>query len=122
VRDDMAMEIMNPDGVKKEDLRGKVMVSKDLVSYQDGAVVSRTLISKSVGTVTVFSFDEGQGLSEHTAPYDAMVEILDGEADITISGKTQRVKAGEMIIMPVNQPHALHGVKAFKMMLIMIRA
>jgi len=122
VRDDMAMEIMNPDGVKKEDLRGKVMVSKDLVSYQDGAVVSRTLISKSVGTVTVFSFDEGQGLSEHTAPYDAMVEILDGEADITISGKTQRVKAGEMIIMPANQPHALHGVKAFKMMLIMIRA
>jgi len=122
VRDDMAMEIMNPDGVKKEDLRGKVMVSKDLVSYQDGAVVSRTLISKSVGTVTVFSFDEGQGLSEHTAPYDAMVEVLDGEADITISGSTQRVKAGEMIIMPANQPHALHGVKAFKMMLIMIRA
>ena len=118
----MAMEMMNPDGVKKEDLRGKVMVSRDLVSYQDGAVVSRTLINKSVGTVTVFSFDEGQGLSEHTAPYDAMVEILDGEADITISGNTQRVKAGEMLIMPANQPHALHGVKAFKMMLIMIRA
>ncbi len=118
----MALEMMNPDGAKKEDLRGKVLVSKDLVAYQDGAVVSRTLISKSVGTVTVFSFDEGQGLSEHTAPYDAMVEILDGEADITISGSTQRVKAGEMLIMPANQPHALHGVKAFKMMLIMIRA
>jgi quercetin dioxygenase-like cupin family protein len=118
----MPMEMMNPDGAKKEDLIGKVMVSKDLVSYQVGAVVSRTLINKNVGTVTVFSFDQGQGLSEHTAPYDAMVEILDGEAEITIAGKKQLVKEGEMLIMPANQPHALHGVKAFKMMLIMIRA
>jgi quercetin dioxygenase-like cupin family protein len=118
----MPMEMMNPDGAKKEDIIGKVMVSKDLVSYQDGAVVSRTLINKGVGTVTVFSFDQGQGLSEHTAPYDAMVEILDGEAEITIAGKKQLVKEGEMLIMPANKPHALHGVKAFKMMLIMIRA
>lgn len=118
----MSNEMMNPDGVKKEDLRGKVMMSKDLVAYQEGAVVSRTLINKGVGTVTVFSFDQGQGLSEHTAPYDAMVEILDGEAEITIAGKMQLVKAGEMLIMPANQPHALHGAKAFKMMLIMIRA
>ncbi|MCX6651203.1 MAG: cupin domain-containing protein [Methanomassiliicoccales archaeon] len=118
----MPMEMMNPEGAKKEDLRGKVMVSKDLVSYQEGAVVSRTLINKNVGTITVFSFDQGQGLSEHTAPYDAMVEILDGEAEITIAGKKHLVKEGEMLIMPANQPHALHGVKAFKMMLIMIRA
>ncbi|MCG7845036.1 MAG: cupin domain-containing protein [Methanomassiliicoccales archaeon] len=118
----MANEMMNPDGVKKENIIGRVMVSKDLVGYQDGAVVSRTLVSKSVGTVTVFAFDQGQGLSEHTTPYDAMVEILDGEAEITIAGKMQLVKAGEMLIMPANQPHALHGVKAFKMMLIMIRA
>ncbi|HRU12181.1 MAG TPA: cupin domain-containing protein [Methanomassiliicoccales archaeon] len=118
----MTKEMLNPDGVGKEDLRGKVMVSKDLVSYQDGAVVSRTLVNKPVGTVTVFSFDEGQGLSEHTAPYDAIVEILDGEADITISGRAQRVRAGEMVIMPANHPHALHGVKRFKMMLTMIRA
>ncbi|OPX61058.1 MAG: Cupin domain protein [Methanomassiliicoccales archaeon PtaB.Bin134] len=116
------MEMMNPDGAKKESILGRVMVTKDLVAYQDGAVVSRTLINKSVGTVTVFSFDQGQGLSEHTAPYDAMVEVLDGEVEVTISGQTQLLKAGEMVIMPANQPHALHGVKAFKMMLIMIRA
>lgn len=118
----MSNEILNPDGARKEELKGRVMVTKDLVAFQDGAVVSRTLINKSVGTVTIFSFDQGQGLSEHTAPYDAMVEILDGEAEITVSGKMQLVKAGEMMIMPANQPHALHGVKAFKMMLIMIRA
>lgn len=118
----MTKEMLNPDGVGKEDLRGRVMVSKDLVSYQDGAVVSRTLVNKPVGTVTVFSFDEGQGLSEHTAPYDAIVEILDGEADITISGRSQRVKAGEMVIMPANNPHALYGATRFKMMLTMIRA
>ena len=118
----MAMEIINPEGARKEGLVGKVMVTKDLVAYQDGAVVSRTLINKGVGTVTVFSFDKGQGLSEHTAPYDAMVEVLDGEVEVTISGQTQMLKAGEMIIMPANQPHALHGVQAFKMMLIMIRA
>jgi len=116
------MEMMNPDGAKKESLLGKVMVSKDLVAYQEGAVVSRTLINKSAGTVTVFSFDQGQGLSEHTTPYDAMVLVLDGEVEITISGNAQLLRAGEMIIMPANHPHALHGVKAFKMMLIMIRA
>lgn len=118
----MKKELIGLDGEKKNDVIGKVLVSKDLVSYQAGAVVSRTLIDKSVGTVTVFSFDEGEGLSEHTAPYDAMVEIIDGEAEITIAGKKNLVKAGEMLIMPANQPHALRGVKAFKMMLIMIRA
>jgi quercetin dioxygenase-like cupin family protein len=93
-----------------------------LVSYQDGAVVSRTLIDKSVGTVTIFAFARGQGLSEHTAPYDALVYIFDGESDITISGRTLRLKSGDITIMPADQPHALKAVTGFKMMLVMIRA
>ena len=92
-----------------------------LVSYQKGAVVSKTLIDKKAETVTVFAFAEGQGLSEHTAPFDAMVSILDGEADITISGKSFHLKAGEMITMPANKPHALKAIKPFKMMLVMRR-
>lgn len=107
---------------QKEDLRGKALKAKDLVGYDDGAVVSRTIIQKPVGTVTIFSFDKGQGLSEHTAPFDAMVEILDGEAEISIDRKPVLVKAGEFIIMPANKPHALHAVKKFKMALIMIKA
>jgi quercetin dioxygenase-like cupin family protein len=94
----------------------------DMVAYQDGAVVSKTLIDKKSGTLTLFAFGKGQGLSEHTAPYDAFVNMLDGEADITISGRTVRAKAGEMIIMPGNQPHALQAVTSFKMMLVMIRS
>lgn len=93
-----------------------------LVDYQKGSVVSRTIIDKKVGTVTLFAFDEGQGLSEHTAPYDAMVYIIDGEAEVTISAKPLFVKGGEMIIMPANEPHALRATKRFKMMLVMIRA
>jgi len=92
-----------------------------LVSYQKGAVVSKTLVDKKAETVTIFAFAEGQGLSEHTAPFDAMVSILDGEADITISGKSFHLKAGEMITMPANKPHALHAIKPFKMMLVMRR-
>ena len=107
---------------QKEDLTGKALKAGDLVSYDKGAVVSRTIIQKKTGTVTIFSFDKGQGLSEHTAPFDAMVEILDGEAAVTISGKPQTVKAGEFIIMPAGKPHALHAVKKFKMALIMIRS
>ena len=106
----------------KEDLRGKALKAKDLVGYDKGAVVSRTILEKKTGTVTIFSFDKGQGLSEHTAPFDAMVEILDGEAEIMIAGKPNKVKAGEFIIMPANKPHALKAVKRFKMALIMIRA
>jgi quercetin dioxygenase-like cupin family protein len=94
----------------------------DLITYQEASVVSRTLIDKKAGTVTLFAFDEKQGLSEHTAPYDALVQITDGEADITISGKTHRVKEGEMIIIPANHPHALKAVKRFKMLLTMTRA
>ena len=94
----------------------------DLVDYQKGSVVSRTILEKETGTVTLFAFDQGQGLSEHTAPYDALVYILDGEADITISGRTHQLSVGEMIIMPANEPHALKAVKKFKMLLIMIRS
>lgn len=94
----------------------------DLVDYQEGAVVSRTIIDKKTGTVTVFAFDEGQGLSEHTAPFDALVYLLDGEAEITISGKTLHLKEGEIVIMPANQPHALKAVKKFKMVLAMIKS
>ena len=94
----------------------------DLVEYQEGSVVSRTLIDKKAGTVTLFAFDEGQGLSEHTAPYDALVYLVDGEAEVTISGRVYRLKKGEMIIMPANQPHALRAVKRFKMVLTMVRA
>jgi quercetin dioxygenase-like cupin family protein len=94
----------------------------DLVEYQEGSVVSRTLIDKKAGTVTLFAFDEGQGLSEHTAPYDALVYLVDGEAEVTISGRVYRLKKGEMIIMPANQPHALRAVKRFKMVLMMVRA
>ncbi len=93
----------------------------DLIQYQEGSVVSRTVIDKETGTVTLFAFDEGQGLSEHTAPFDALVHILDGEAEVTISGKTFPLKKGEMVIMPANQPHALKATKRFKMILTMIR-
>ncbi len=94
----------------------------DLVSYQEGSVVSRTLIDKKVGTVTLFAFDADQGLSEHTAPYDALVYIFDGEAEVTISGKPIQLKKGEATIMPANEPHALKATTQFKMMLIMIRS
>jgi len=95
--------------------------ANDLLDYQEGSVVSRTLIDKKTGTVTLFAFDEGQGLSEHTAPFDALVHIIDGEAEITISGKALHMKGGEMVIMPANEPHALRALKRFKMILIMIR-
>jgi quercetin dioxygenase-like cupin family protein len=105
-----------------EKLVGQVMRLADLVDYQDGAVVSREILNKKTGTVTLFAFAAGQGLSEHTAPFDALVQLLDGEADITISGKTLHLKKGEMVIMPANQPHALKAVSRFKMILTMIRS
>jgi quercetin dioxygenase-like cupin family protein len=94
----------------------------DLVEYQEGSVVSRTILDKKTGTVTFFAFDRGQGLSEHTAPFDALVHLLDGEAEIIISGKALRLKEGEMVIMPANQPHALRAIEKFKMILTMIRS
>ncbi len=105
-----------------EKLGGQVLRPAELINYQEGAVVSRTLVNKNAGTVTLFAFDEGEGLSEHTAPFDALVSLLDGEADITVSGKTVRAAAGTMVILPANQPHALAAITRFKMMLTMIRA
>ena len=93
-----------------------------VIDYQDGAVVSREIIKKETGTVTVFAFDKGQGLSEHTAPFDAMVQILDGTATIRISGTNHTVSAGQFIIMPANEPHALDATERFKMMLVMIKS
>jgi len=103
-------------------LDAQVVNPSELVAYQDGAVVSREIVSQKTGTVTLFAFDEGQGLSEHTAPFDALVLVLDGEAEITIAGMPFRVRAGEMILMPAHKPHALKAVQRFKMMLVMIRA
>jgi quercetin dioxygenase-like cupin family protein len=94
----------------------------ELAAYQDGSVVSRALLKRSGGTITFFAFDSGQGLSEHTAPFDAVAHVLEGEADITISGKTVRVAQGELVLMPANQPHALSARTRFKMLLTMIRS
>jgi quercetin dioxygenase-like cupin family protein len=94
----------------------------DLGDYQEGSVLSRTLIDKKEGTVTFFAFDGGQGLSEHTAPFDALVYVIEGEAEIVISGNPHRVKGGEIILMPANEPHSLEAVKKFKMLLTMIRS
>lgn len=104
-----------------EGLRGKAMGMADLVGYQEGAVVSRTLIDKPAGTVTLFSFDAGQGLSEHTAPFDAMVNVVDGEAEVSIGGQPHVVRTGEMIIMPADVPHALRAHQRFKMLLVLVR-
>jgi quercetin dioxygenase-like cupin family protein len=94
----------------------------ELVDYQDGSVVSRTLIEKKTGTVTLFAFSKGQALSEHTAPFDAMVYILEGKVEITISGSLYNLEAGKMIIMPANKPHALKALDDFKMLLTMIKS
>ena len=91
------------------------------VTYALGSIVSKTLLKKDTGNITLFSFDKGQGLSEHTSPYDAVVYILDGEAEIAIGGKKQVVRTGEMLIMPANVSHALHAASQFKMLLILIR-
>jgi quercetin dioxygenase-like cupin family protein len=93
-----------------------------LVEYQPGSVVSREVLKKPTGTVTVFAFDAGQGLSEHTAPFDALVYLLDGEVQITIAGKPIVAKEGDIVIMPANQPHALKAVERFRMLLVMIRS
>lgn len=105
-----------------ENLAGRVLHMADLAGYQEGAVVSRTLINQKTGTVTLFAFDAGQELSEHTAPYDAFVQVLEGETDITIAGQPHHLKAGEAIIMPANDPHAVKALTQFKMMLTMIRS
>jgi quercetin dioxygenase-like cupin family protein len=93
-----------------------------LAAYQDGAVVSRTLLKRTGGTITLFAFDDGQSLSEHTAPFDAVAYVLEGEAEISIAGTPVRVPAGEMVLMPANQPHAVNARGRFKMLLTMIRS
>ncbi len=103
-----------------DDLAGAFNIGK-LAVYQEHSIVSRELIRKPAGTMTVFAFDKGEGLSEHTAPFDAVVYILEGEAEIRIDGKPHVVKEGEMIIMPANKPHALGAISRFKMLLIMIK-
>jgi len=104
--------------------KGGIQITRlvDLADYQKGSIVSRTIIDKKAGTVTFFAFDEGQGLSEHTAPFDALVYLLDGEAEVTISGKPFHLKGGEMVVMPANDPHALKAITRFKMILTMIRS
>jgi quercetin dioxygenase-like cupin family protein len=105
-----------------EQLKAQAVKLAELVDYQDGSVVSREIISKQAGTVTLFAFDKGQGLSEHTAPFDALVYVFDGEAEIVISGKPLRLGEGEIVIMPANHPHSLKAIKRFKMVLTMIKA
>jgi quercetin dioxygenase-like cupin family protein len=102
-------------------LIGQTVTLADIAAYSSGSIVSREVLRKETGTVTVFAFDAGQGLSEHTAPFDAMVCVLDGEAEVLIAGKAHQVGAGQMIIMPANKPHALNARQRFKMMLVMIR-
>jgi quercetin dioxygenase-like cupin family protein len=104
-----------------EHLMSKAIPMAGLVEVQANAVVSRTVITKKAGTVTLFAFDKGQGLSTHSAPYDAMVWILDGAVKITIDGKDLRAKAGDMVIMPANRPHALKAIQPFKMALVMVK-
>ena len=108
---------MSEKSIKKE-----ILNLGSLLDYQEGSVVSRALINKDVGTVTLFSFDKDEGLSEHTAPFDALVYVFDGEAEIIISGEKFLLKNGQMIIMPANEPHALKAKEKFKMMLIMIKS
>jgi len=107
---------------KPGDLNARATMLKNLVEYGANSIVSREIIKKQTGTVTVFAFDQRQGLSEHTAPFDALVYIIDGEALITISGNNHSLKAGEMIIMPAHEPHALMATKKFKMLLVMIKS
>lgn len=106
----------------QDTLKGKAISLTGSTPYAEGSVVSKTLINKKVGTITMFAFDEGQGLSEHTAPYDAFVQLVEGNAEITIGGAKVKAKAGDFIIMPANVPHSVKAVKRFKMLLVMIRA
>jgi quercetin dioxygenase-like cupin family protein len=113
--------LMTADPRETSELQG-VIGQSGLVEYQSGSVVSRTLIKKSAGTVTAFAFDAGEGLSEHTAPYDALVLGIDGEAEISIAGVVHRVSVGQLLKLPAGQPHAVRAITPFKMLLVMIRA
>ncbi len=104
-----------------DEVTPKVEILKEMVEYQEGAVVSRTIMDKPQGTVTLFAFAEGEGLSEHTTPYDALVQVMDGEVEITIGGKAFHLGEGEMIVMPAEIPHALRALGRFKMLLVMVK-
>lgn len=105
----------------REQLKEKVLVISDLIAYQPGTVASRMIVFEKAGTITIFSFDAGEGLSEHSAPYDAILTVTEGEAEVQIAKKPFTVKAGEMIILPANKPHAVFAHQRFKMLLTMIR-
>jgi quercetin dioxygenase-like cupin family protein len=107
---------------KKTSLLGQVLTTNELVEYQPDAVVSRTLIDKKASTVTMFAFDEGQGLSEHTSPFDALVQVVDGKTEISVSGHAHHLGAGQMIIMPALEPHSVKALTKLKMLLVMVRA
>jgi quercetin dioxygenase-like cupin family protein len=107
---------------EKENQKPKVQALSELVSYQGGSVVSREIIRKHTGTITVFAFDKGQGLSEHIAPFDALVQLLEGDAEVTISGIPYRLKGGVFIILPAGLPHALRAMDRFKMLLVMVKS
>lgn len=113
---------MDDDSKKRAEILSQALDLQSIIEYQTNAVVSSEIMNKKTGTVTVFAFDQGQGLSEHTAPFDAFVYIIDGAAEITISGKKYLLKAGEMIIMPAHEPHAVKASKRFKMLLVMIKS
>jgi quercetin dioxygenase-like cupin family protein len=115
--------VSTPQGQNKGEIPvAEVVRLTDLVNYQEGSVVSRTIVKRATGTVTLFAFDESQGLSEHTAAFDAVAHVLEGEAEITVAGKAIRTTAGEAVLMPANQPHSLKALVRFKMLLTMIRS
>ena len=113
---------MNNEQDQNHEVIAEVKQLGELLQYQDGAIVSRVLLKNKGGTVTLFAFDKGEGLSEHTAPFDALVVNIDGEADVEIAGKSFRVRHGETITLPANRPHAVRATTQFKMLLIMVRA
>jgi quercetin dioxygenase-like cupin family protein len=115
------METSDKPDKKRDELKGKVLQLKDLVNYNEGTVASRMIIARKAGNITIFSFDENEGLSEHTAPFDAVVTILEGESEVWVSGKTFTMKSGDTIIFPANVPHALSAITKFKMSLTMIK-
>lgn len=104
------------------DLLGKPLEITSLIDYQEASVVSKIILKKETGTVTLFAFDKGQLLSEHTAPFDALIYIADGKAEVTISGEANIVKSGEIIVMPANKPHSVKALERFKMVLVMIKS
>jgi quercetin dioxygenase-like cupin family protein len=108
---------------KESEIRESLALrAKDLVSYQEGSIVSRTVLKRQTGNVTLFAFDDAQGLSEHTSPFDALVQVLEGEMEISIDGKPLKVESGDIVLMPANHPHALKALIKTKMLLTMIRA